>query len=70
MLRNAVKETVDMLFQQIDVDNNGYLSSKEIDQFVKLVISEMNEDATFKPEDIQSFISMVDNDKDGKISKA
>ncbi len=30
----------------------------------------MGDNVTFKEEDIQSFIDIVDNDKDGKISKA
>lgn len=30
----------------------------------------MGDNVAFKEEDIQSFIDIVDNDKDGKISKA
>ena len=70
MLREAVKETIDRVFRQIDVDNNGYLSSTEINNFVKEVINDMGENVAFNPDDIQSFIAMVDNDRDGKISRS
>ena len=70
MLREAVTETVNRLFNQIDSDKSGFLSSKEIDHFVKEVLADMGENSGFKEDDIQGFIEMVDNDRDGKISKA
>ncbi len=36
---------------------------------MKEVIADMGENAGFKEDDIQGFIEMVDNDRDGKISK-
>ncbi len=32
-------------------------------------MSDMGENVTTNPDDIQSFIAMIDNDRDGKISK-
>ena len=56
MLREAVTETVNRLFNQIDSDKTGFLSSKEIDHFVKEVIADMGENSGFKEDDIQGFI--------------
>ena len=70
MLREAVTETVNRLFNQIDSDKSGFLLSKEIDHFVKEALADMGENSGFKEDDIQGFIEMVDNDRDGKISKA
>ncbi len=41
MLREAVTETVNRLFNQIDSDKTGFLSSKEIDHFVKEILADM-----------------------------
>lgn len=38
MLQNAVDSTVNNLFERFDADNNGYLNSKEIDNFVGSVL--------------------------------
>ena len=37
---------------------------------MKEVLADMGENSGFKEDDIQGFIEMVDNDRDGKISKA
>ena len=69
MLREAVSETVNRLFAQMDMNENGFLSSNEIENFVKLVITDIGDNANFQEDDIEGFIEMVDNDRDGKISK-
>lgn len=70
MLREAVTESVNRLFAQIDLDKNGYLASKEIEHFVKEVVADIGGGNSFNENDIDGFIEMVDNDRDGRISKA
>lgn len=69
MVREAVKQTIDRLFSQLDQNNNGYLESREIESFMKMVNNDMGGNVQFKESDLQQFIDLVDNDRDGKISK-
>jgi Ca2+-binding EF-hand superfamily protein len=56
------------LFLKFDEDKSGYLTEEEIPYILQETYREMGQNFNPSREDVQSYMRMVDSDKDGKIT--
>jgi Ca2+-binding EF-hand superfamily protein len=65
---NDLGNAIDLVFQKYDKDKSGSLDTAEITALITDVYAKLGKKVT--EEDTKKFITVVDNNGDGKISKA
>ena len=60
---------MERIFNEFDEDKNGFLESKEIERFVRRALASVGYHDEPNFEEIQTTMSMIDENRDGKISK-
>jgi len=64
-----LKDAVDAVFGKFDTDNSGTLEAAEVASLINAALSQMNAGRQATQQEIQSLISAVDKNNDGKIAK-
>jgi len=61
-LKRTVQQRIEMLFNVLDPDDNGYISDDDL----RLIINTVRYGHT--PEEVDAMIQLADNDEDGQIT--
>ena len=64
-----LRDAVDAVFSRFDADNSGTLEAGEVANLINAALSQMNAGRQATQQEIQSLISAVDKNNDGKIAK-
>ena len=64
-----IRKAVENVFQRYDKDKNGSLDQSEVTQLINDALKQMNQNRKVTQQEVETFISAVDKNKDKKIEK-
>lgn len=64
-----LRDAVDAVFSRFDADNSGTLEVAEVANLINAALQQMGAGRQATQQEIQSLISAVDKNSDGKIAK-
>lgn len=64
-----LRDQCNQIFDQFDVDHNGYITTNELQSVVQTILGATNSDAEVDRNEIKEFMEAVDSNRDGKINR-